>query len=234
MNNLLHPMTQDNETINSTPYKCHSTGRKGNNNIERDIDSHAHSCKRHKYTEQDRNEIISFYDQFKCKARAMEVINSITGFEQLKARQVRRWKNSNSSSSISKKSMGRPVSEQFELEVLEEYHLAAHQLIVNENHPVKDDHPSGSLDLSPSNSRSSSRSSSKYDFMLLRECAAKVLDFDYHDDCSGKVIKKWQFDKRTCNLRFTNKWISGTYVQYCIVMMIMMMMIYTNDDDDLQ
>jgi len=36
-----------------------------------------------------------------------------------------------------------------------------------------------------------------------------VLNKDYWDADTSSYVKKWKLDKRTCNLQFNNKWVSG-------------------------
>ena len=44
---------------------------------------------------------------------------------------------------------------------------------------------------------------------LIRECARDIHNREYWNEKSGSFIKKWQIEKLTCNLMFSNKWVSG-------------------------
>jgi len=143
------------------------------------IISSSQAWRRRKYTLEEQRTIIKLYDGFKCKAAAMRAINSIEGFEHVYVRKIRRWKSQS-------KPMGRPVSPEFELEVMEEYLMAMQQITCL-----------------------STRQKSSHSYSKMKECAKKVFNNDYWDEDSFSYVKKWQLDKRTCNLQFTNKWVSG-------------------------
>jgi len=134
---------------------------------------------RRKYTIDERRTIIKLYDSFKCKTEAMRVINSIEGFENVYVRKIRRWKSQS-------KPMGRPVSPEFEQEVMEEYLMAMQRTLT-----------------CPLRRRSS------HSYSMMKECARKVFNNDYWDEDTLSFVKRWQLDKRTGNLQFTNKWVSG-------------------------
>lgn len=135
--------------------------------------------RRRKYTVDEQRAIIKLYDGFKCKAEAMRAINSIEGYEHVYVRKVRRWKSQS-------KPMGRPVSPEFEVEVMEEYMMAMQQTLTC---PL--------------------RQKSSHSYSMMKECAKKVFNNDYWDEGTSSYVKRWQLDKRTCNLQFTNKWVSG-------------------------
>ena len=130
--------------------------------------------KRRKYTEAEQNAIISLYDQHKYKPAAMRAINSISGFEHVYERKIRRWKSRT-------KPAGRPVSDEFESEVMEVY---SQQMYF----------------ISPK---------SPYPYAALKESAMKVFNKEYWDERSSTYVKKWQLDKHTCHLQFTSKWVVG-------------------------
>ena len=68
-----------------------------------------------KYSAEQRSLAIEIYDKFDCKKEAMLRINQMKGFEALEKRKILRWKNSKSNFT-----MGRPISEEFEAEVMKE------------------------------------------------------------------------------------------------------------------
>ena len=79
-----------------------------------------------------------------------------------------------------KKSAGRPVCEKFEAEVLVECEKCVQ-----------------------------STSNYSYSYAFVRDCAHRVLHKSYLDKNGTSSTKKWLLDKRTCHLKFTNKWVSG-------------------------
>jgi len=133
--------------------------------------------KRPKYSDDEQKRVIQIYDSFSCKLTAMKAINEIRGYENIYKRKIERWKRSS-------KSMGRPVSREFENEVIQEYRHAFSNL-------------SGQM-MSQYVTNSS-----------LKKCALIVFDREYWDDKTKTFVKKWHLDKLTCNLCFTSKWISG-------------------------
>ena len=129
--------------------------------------------KRRKYSENEQQQIIQIYDAISNKPKAVKFLQHICGFRDIYERKIRRWKTS------TKKPMGRPVSPEFESEVLHEYRM----LFQN--------------------------NCTRYKSRYLQTCAELVFDREYVDDKSGTLVKKWHEDKRTCNLQFTAKWITG-------------------------
>jgi len=83
---------------------------------------------------------------------------------------------------------GRPKSKEFEDEVL----IECEKLFVNIYGP-----------------RTKALSSNDYSYAHVRKSAMDVWNRDYWDEVSSNNIKKWQFNRRTRNLKFTNKWIHG-------------------------
>ena len=53
-----------------------------------------------------------------------------------------------------------------------------------------------------------------YSYAAVRDCAKKIFDKDYWDVETNSFVKKWQNDKRTYKLQFTNKWVSGILKRY--------------------
>lgn len=137
--------------------------------------------RRRKYTLDEQRYIINLYDTHECKTEAMNKINSIEGFEHVYERKIKRWKH------CSAKPMGRPVSQEFEEEVLREYVLAVAKIDwTSRNCP--------------------------FSYSKLKQCATRVFDRDYEDNVVDGVVtfhKKWQKDSRTRNLQFTSRWITG-------------------------
>jgi len=54
-----------------------------------------------------------------------------------------------------------------------------------------------------------SSSANIYPYEFVRMCAFNVFNKDYWDDESSSFIKKWHHDKKTCKLRFSNRWVLG-------------------------
>ena len=54
-----------------------------------------------------------------------------------------------------------------------------------------------------------SSSANIYPYELVRANAIIVFNKDYWDDASSSFIKKWHQDKKTCKLRFSNRWVFG-------------------------
>jgi len=141
--------------------------------------------KRPKYSDDEQRKVIEIYDSFPCKIMAMKAINEMHGFESIYKRKIERWKRSD-------KSMGRPVSQEFEKEVIEEYINTYKKSNRNNNSHLS----VGEMNLYVNNSS-------------LKKCALVVWDREYWDEKTNAHIKKWHTDKLTCNLRFTGKWIGG-------------------------
>lgn len=134
------------------------------------------------YSISERKSIVSLYNNFTCKLTAMKLIRSIEGYEKLNERRIKRWmKNPDN------KNPGRPISEEFEDEVL----LECKQSPKN----IKKDKVTTKVNV--------------YSYALVRECANQILNKDYWDDSTGISSKKWLNDSRTSKLQFTNKWILG-------------------------
>ena len=144
--------------------------------------------KRPKYSDDQQRRIIEIYDSFSCKVMAMKAINQMYGFENIYKRKIERWKRSN-------KSMGRPVSREFEMEVIEEYHNTI--ITINNNiNKQQQDEKEKEVNVYMTNS-------------TLKKCALVVFDRQYWDESTKSFVQKWHVDKLTCNLCFTSKWIAG-------------------------
>jgi hypothetical protein len=124
----------------------------------------------------------------------MKAINQIHGFESIYKRKIERWK-------LSSKPMGRPVSREFENEVITEYAEYWKKNYNNKN----------SSSSSTSNYYSFCTSGAKpyISNSVLKKCALAVFDRDYWDEKSNAYIKKWHIDKLTSKLCFSNRWITG-------------------------
>lgn len=48
-----------------------------------------------------------------------------------------------------------------------------------------------------------------YSYVQVRKCAETVMNRDYWDDVSCSFVKKWQLNRTTNKLCFTNKWVYG-------------------------
>jgi hypothetical protein len=68
--------------------------------------------KRAKFQPNEQKAIIDVYDKYTDKAIAMRILKSIPGLENMYERKIKRWKSST-------KTMGKPVSQEYEDEVYE-------------------------------------------------------------------------------------------------------------------
>ena len=141
----------------------------------------ATTTRNHNFSISERKSIMALYNSFDCKSTAMKLIQSIEGYENLTERRIKRW-----SKKSSLKAPGRPISEEFEDEVL---------VACSQSPYVKSDRVHSKV--------------SMYSYALVRECAYQVLHRDYWDESTGLYDKKWLNDSRTSKLQFTNKWILG-------------------------
>ena len=144
--------------------------------------------KRPKYSDDQQRRVIEIYDSFSCKVMAMKAINQMHGFESIYKRKIERWKRSN-------KSMGRPVSREFEMEVIEEFRNTL--ISINNNKSNKQlEEEEVVVNAIMTNS-------------TLKKCALSVFDRQYWDETTKSFVQKWHVDRLTCNLCFTSKWIAG-------------------------
>jgi len=90
-------------------------------------------------------------------------------------------------------SRGRPVCEEFEEEVIAECESSL------ESNCFK---------------RKRASSGNDYSYAQVKQCAAIVMDKEYWDEGSRSFVKKWQLNRRTCSLSFTNKWVCGMLRRY--------------------
>jgi len=128
-----------------------------------------------------RNAVLHIYNNLGCNRNAVQLIKSFDGYQNLNERRIKRWmKNPDL------KSPGRPISEEFEDEVIAECDLSI-------THKKK----------------KLSATSNRYSYNLVKECAFKVFNKDYWNVKESSFIKKWHFDPRTSKLHFTNKWVVG-------------------------
>jgi hypothetical protein len=133
--------------------------------------------KRAKFQPNEQKAIIDVYDKYTDKAIAMRILKNIPGLENMYERKIKRWKSST-------KTIGKPVSQEFEDEVYEEY------LKINEDN---------SNDISFTNVST----------VNLKQCGIQVLHREYWDVTTNQMIKKWHNNPHTTALQFTNKWVSG-------------------------
>jgi len=134
--------------------------------------------KRAKFQPNEQKAIIDIYDKYTDKAIAMRILKSIPGLENMYERKIKRWKSST-------KTMGKPVSQEFEDEVYDEY------LKLNEDNT--------SNDISFANVST----------VNLKQCGIQVLHREYWDVTTNQMIKKWHNNPHTTTLQFTNKWVAG-------------------------
>ena len=133
--------------------------------------------KRAKFQPNEQKAIIDVYDKYTDKAIAMRILKNIPGLENMYERKIKRWKSST-------KTIGKPVSQEFEDEVYEEY------LKINEDN---------SNDISFTNVST----------VNLKQCGIQVLHREYWDVTTNQMIKKWHNNPHTTALQFTNKWVAG-------------------------
>ena len=136
-----------------------------------------------------RNSLLHIYNRMNCKITAMNQIRSIKGFENITESMIGEWVVLRTS-----KNPGRPICEEFEEEVMKECEKTYDN--VNE---IK---------------RGST--ANNYSYYQIRACAIKVWDRYYYDNKSGIHTKKWELNKRTNKLRFTNKWVLGVLRRHSI------------------
>jgi len=54
-----------------------------------------------------------------------------------------------------------------------------------------------------------SNNMNQFSHRLIRQCARDIRNREYWDEKSQSYIKKWHVEKLTCDLKFSNKWVSG-------------------------
>jgi hypothetical protein len=57
--------------------------------------------------------------------------------------------------------------------------------------------------------RKKANNTNQFSHRLIRECARDIHNREYWNEKDGSFIKKWQKEKLTCSLMFSNKWVSG-------------------------
>lgn len=134
--------------------------------------------KRRAYLVSEQREIINIYDSFVNKTDAIKHIKSMNGYHEIYERKIKRWKSSN-------KIMGKPISQEFENEILEE--------CIQEN----------------SNFINNIVKNKKFESRRIKKNAMKIFDREYYSHKFNQLIQKWHYDNRTYNLQFTSKWIKG-------------------------
>lgn len=136
-----------------------------------------------------RKSLLHIYNRMNCKITAMNQIRSIKGFENITESMIGQWVVLRTN-----RNPGRPICEEFEEEVMNEC-----ETIYDNGNKIK---------------RGSTGNYYSYD--QIRACAIKVWDRHYYDTKSGIHTKKWELNKRTNKLRFTNKWILGVLRRHSI------------------
>jgi len=140
------------------------------------------SLKSNAYNVDQRNAVLHIYNTLGCNEGAIKVIKSLDGYEDLNERRIKRWMKKPDI-----KNPGRPISEEFEDEVIAECDLSA-------SHKKKN---------------KSSTTSNRYCYNLVKECALKVFNREYWNVQESSFIKKWHTDPHTSKLHFSNKWVLG-------------------------
>ena len=57
--------------------------------------------------------------------------------------------------------------------------------------------------------RKKANNTNQFSHRWIRECALDIHNREYWNEKNGSFIKKWQKEKLTCSLMFSNKWVSG-------------------------
>jgi len=91
-------------------------------------------------------------------------------------------------------SAGKPKCDEFEEEVMAEC-----VSLVDDNSCPKRKRVSSSL----------SSITNYYSYAHVKKCAAIVMQKNYWDDKTRSFVKKWQLNRTTSRLCFTNKWVHG-------------------------
>jgi hypothetical protein len=73
------------------------------------------SNKRRKYSIEEQKRIIRIFDAINNKTKAIKFLQDICGYNEIYAKKIKRWK------TCAKRPIGRPISQEFESEVLDEY-----------------------------------------------------------------------------------------------------------------
>jgi hypothetical protein len=133
------------------------------------------------YNIEQRQAVVYLYNVIGNDKNALNIIRSFDGFENLNGKKLKRWMKQ-----PVPKPTGRPISEEFEQEVLAECEKSA-----------------------ASNKKKVSSTANKYPYSFVRECAASVFDREYWDENDFSFVKKWHMDPRTSKLQLTNKWVVG-------------------------
>jgi len=94
--------------------------RNNNDNYNNDINHSSYerilnNGQRRKYSVEEQKRIIRIYDAINNKTKAIKFLQDICGYNEIYVRKIKRWK------SPANKPMGRPISQEFEAEVLDEY-----------------------------------------------------------------------------------------------------------------
>ena len=102
------------KTNNSNNNYNNNQDKNNHKNNQDKVDDKNNNTKRIKYEANEQKAIIEIYDSFPDKSDAMKLIKCIKGFHNIYERKIKRWKSSD-------KMMGKPISQEFEDEVYEEY-----------------------------------------------------------------------------------------------------------------
>jgi len=183
--------TDSNDLIITTPLNADKTN---DNDTDTDYDSDndisvvdknnsksimiSSKTKRRAYLVSEQREIINIYDSFVNKTDAIKHIKSMNGYHEIYERKIKRWKSSN-------KIMGKPISQEFENEILKE--------CIQEN----------------ANFINNIVMNKKLESRRIKKNAMKIFDREYYSHKFNQLVQKWHYDNRTYNLQFTSKWIKG-------------------------
>jgi len=163
-----------------------------------------HSCrgeiltsKRRKYTDKEKLKILQVYDEYKNSgSKPIQCLNAIPGYESITPSMISKWKRGRSMNG--KKRTGRPVSKEFEREVLEECVIFK---MVTEMDKVKDEEEKEQVE------KMVVVANAAYSYQVLKNCAHNVRNRLYYDEVSRQRTAKWKLDARTAKLKFSNCWV---------------------------
>ena len=130
---------------------------------------------RSKYTPAQQKEIIRIFKNHHCHDDAMKEINGIPEFERVQKRKVIRWIQSSNSGAI----MGRPISKEFESEVLIE---------------VKEKWKP---------------SMGSFNAFVTKSATTVFNREYWSEEKQAFCVKKWKEEKSTRSLKFTTRWVEG-------------------------
>jgi hypothetical protein len=141
-----------------------------------------------KFTPEQIERIISLYDSCENKTTALGIINAIDGFQKVDRAMIFRFKKK---PKVKSESLGRPVSQEFEREILAEC-AKIFDMMKNEQREEFKADPYAA-----------------YSYAVIKECARYVMEREYWDEEKQDMVEKWKIHPLTKNLQFSNMWVCG-------------------------